>query len=55
VALLTDGKVTSAWEEKAPDLETILQNIAKKQEKVKKSRFFSSTNNLTHSLYVERR
>ena len=32
VALLTDGKVTSAWEEKAPDLDTILQNIAKNAE-----------------------
>jgi hypothetical protein len=28
VALLADGKVTSAWEAKAPDWETILQNIA---------------------------
>jgi len=26
VALLTDGKVKSAWEEKAPDLDTILQS-----------------------------
>lgn len=52
VALLTDGKVTSAWEEKAPDLDTIIQNIAKKQkktEKIGKIAFFSSTNNLANS------
>ncbi|MBW7989259.1 MAG: hypothetical protein FVQ84_04480 [Planctomycetes bacterium] len=48
VALLTDGKVTSAWEEKAPDLDTIIQQIAKKQKNSEKSRFFSSTNNLKH-------
>lgn len=29
ITLLTDGRVKSAWEEKAPDFETILQNIAK--------------------------
>ncbi|MCP4609681.1 MAG: hypothetical protein GY845_13300 [Planctomycetes bacterium] len=29
VALLKEGQVTSAWEEKAPDFETILQHIAK--------------------------
>lgn len=28
VALLTDGKVTSAWEEKAPNFDVILQNMA---------------------------
>jgi hypothetical protein len=28
VALLTDGTVTSAWEAQAPDMETILQNLA---------------------------
>jgi len=39
VALLTDGKVKSAWEEKAPDLEVILQKMAKKHEKSEKSRF----------------
>ena len=41
VALLTDGKVKFAWEEKAPDLELILQNIVKTQEKLEKSRFYS--------------
>ncbi len=40
VALLTDGKVTSVWEEKAPDLDTILQNIAKNAEKQQKNRDF---------------
>jgi hypothetical protein len=49
VALLSAGKVTSAWEEKAPDLDTIIQKIAKKWKINEKSRFFSSTNHLTHS------
>ena len=48
VALMSDGKVTSAWEEKAPDLDTILQKIAKTQKIIEKSRFFVSTNLLTH-------
>ncbi len=51
VVLLVNGKVTSAWEEKAPDFETILQNIAKNNKTIEKSRFFASTNHLTHSLY----
>jgi len=51
VALLTDGKVTSAWEEKAPHFEEILQNVAKIQKNAEKSRFFSSTNHLTNSPY----
>lgn len=50
VVLLTDNQVTSAWEEKAPDLDTILQNIAKNNKKLEESRFFSSTNKLKHSL-----
>jgi len=54
VALLTDGRVTSAWEEKTPDFETILQNIAKMQKITEKSRFLSSTNLLIHSIYIER-
>jgi hypothetical protein len=29
VALLTNSKVTSAWEGQAPDFETILQNLTK--------------------------
>ncbi len=52
VALLTDGKVISAWKEKAPDFETILQNIAKMQKITEKSRFFVSTNYLIHSLSI---
>jgi hypothetical protein len=44
VALLTDGNVTQAWEEKAPDFDEVLQKFAQKQEKVEKSRFFVSTN-----------
>ncbi len=40
VALLTDGRVTSAWEEKAPDLDTIIQNYSKKTEKQQKIRCF---------------
>jgi hypothetical protein len=57
VALLTDGNATSAWEEeeKAPDLNTIIQKIAKnqkKQEKVEKPRFISSINHLTDSLFL---
>jgi len=49
VALLTDSLVTAAWEEKAPDFETILQNFAKNVEISEKSIFFVSTNQLTHS------
>ncbi len=41
VALLSDGNVISAWEEKAPDLDTILQKIAKNTKKPEKSRFFA--------------
>jgi len=49
VVLLTDSQVTSAWEEKAPDFDTILQNILKMQKITEKSRFLS-INHLTHSL-----
>jgi hypothetical protein len=49
VALLTDGKVKQAWEEKAPDFETILQNMAQMQKTTEKSRFFSTTNYSTYS------
>jgi len=56
VALLKDSQVKSAWEEKAPDLDTILQNMAKKEDKVEKSRFFISTNYLPqHKRLNERR
>ncbi|MFC1781745.1 hypothetical protein ACFLZ8_05745, partial [Planctomycetota bacterium] len=43
VALLKDGQVSSAWEEKAPDLDEIIQQFAQKQEKPEKSRFYIST------------
>ena len=54
VALLKHAQVTSAWEERAPDFETILQNIniAKKQKTTEKSRFLS-TNQLTNSLLLK--
>jgi thiol-disulfide isomerase/thioredoxin len=39
-ALLTDGQVKSAWEEKAPDFETIIQKMTKFQEN-QKNRDFS--------------
>ena len=39
-ALLTDGQGTSAWEEEAPGLETILQNMARNTKEPGKSRFF---------------
>jgi hypothetical protein len=42
-ALMTDGQVKSAWEEKAPDLDTILEKMAKNTNKPEKSRFFAST------------
>jgi hypothetical protein len=50
VALLADGKVKQTWEEKAPDFDTILQNMVKMQKTAEKSRFFLSTNHLTNSL-----
>jgi hypothetical protein len=49
-ALLTDGQVKSAWEEKAPDLDAILQKMAKNVRKPDKSRFFASTFHSTDSL-----
>ena len=41
VALLADGKVTAAWEEKAPDFDEILQKFTQKEEKQEKSRFLN--------------
>ena len=49
VALLTDGRVISAWEAKTPDLDTILKNMAKNEEKNRNFAVFLSTNPLTHS------
>ncbi len=51
VALLTDGKVKSAWEEKAPDFDTIIQNLTKLQKTAEKSRFFVNKSLNTVSLY----
>jgi len=53
VVLLTDSQVTSAWEEKAPHLETILQNITKIQKTAEKSRFF--VNKTLNTFATERR
>jgi hypothetical protein len=44
VALLKDGQVTSAWEEKAPNFETIIQKMTKFSKNLQKSRLFSPTN-----------
>jgi hypothetical protein len=52
-ALMKDGQVKAAWEEKAPDFETILQNCAKNVKKPEKSQFFASTKQLTHSLLMK--
>ncbi len=52
VALLTNGQVKAAWEEKAPDFNEILQYFARSDEK---SRYLASTNPSTVSLYIERR
>jgi len=49
VALLKNGQVTSAWEEKAPDFEAIIQNMTKFSKKLEKSRFLSVTNQPVHS------
>jgi len=38
---LADGKVTAAWEEKAPDFDEILQKFTQKEEKQEKSRFLN--------------
>jgi hypothetical protein len=50
VALLKNGKVTYAWEEKAPDFETIIQKMTKFSKKMEKSRFVVATNQRVHSL-----
>jgi hypothetical protein len=54
VALLTDGQVLAAWEEKAPDFETILQNFAQNVKNSEKSQFFASTNTSSHSPSIKR-
>ena len=50
VVLLKGGQVTSAWEEKAPDFETIIQKVTKFSKKLEKPRFLAPTNHLTYSL-----
>jgi len=40
VALLTDSRITSAWEGEAPDFETILQKLTKIQKSRRKFAFF---------------
>ena len=54
VALLKNGQVASAWEEKAPDFEEILGKLAKNTKKSEKSRFFTSANKLTRSPNLNR-
>jgi len=54
VVLLTDGQVTATWEEKAPDFETILQNIAKNNKKLEESRLLVSINSLAQTLYMRK-
>ncbi len=54
-ALITDGHVKAAWEEKAPNLDEILRKFTKNEKNTKKSRFYASTNPSTVSLYIERR
>jgi len=54
VALLTNGRVKSAWEEKAPDFDTIIQKMAKNRERFTNISFCSSTDSILNSL-IERR
>jgi hypothetical protein len=50
VALLKNGQVTSAWEEKAPDFDEIFNKMTNFSKKSEKSRFLAQTFNLTYSL-----
>ena len=43
--------IPSAWEEKAPSFETIIQKMANYLKKLEKSRFLAVTNQLVHWLY----
>jgi len=54
VVLLKNGQVTFAWEAKAPDLGTVLHNMAKMQ-KTREISLFLSTISLTHAPKIERR
>jgi hypothetical protein len=44
VALLTDGSVISAWEEKAPDFEAIVRNLQGGQKTAQNVSFISTSN-----------
>ncbi len=52
-ALITDGHVKAAWEEKAPNLDIILQKLAKVNKIDKKQRFFTLKTNFVR--HIERR
>ena len=46
VALITDGHVLSAWEEEAPDFETINRNLTKMQKQEKDSIISNKARNI---------
>jgi hypothetical protein len=50
VALLTNSRITSAWEGQAPDFETILEKIAKIQKNSRKYTFFINKSVNTNAL-----
>jgi len=52
-ALITDGHVKAAWEEKAPNLDIILQKMAKANKIDEKQRFFTLKTNFVR--HIERR
>ena len=55
VALLKDGQVISAWEAKAPDMDTILKNMAKNIEKKQEiHRFFINNYFNTFGIIIRR-
>ena len=54
VTLLTDGNVTSAWEAKAPDLDTILKNMAKNTKNKRKFAFFINKSFNTFGITIRR-
>lgn len=46
---LTDAHVKSAWDEGAPGLDAIIQQMGRKARTPEKSRFLTSTNHMTDS------
>lgn len=54
VALLTDGQVISAWEAKAPDLDIILENIAKTLKNRRKYAFIINKSINTFGIIIRR-